>query len=69
MSGKTKVLMTAALTAAVFIAVSAVTIIVVSRWSVGPTTAAVDHGLAPGPVPTWVNPYCTIDIDKVPERK
>ena len=67
MSGKTKILTTAALAAAVFIAISAATIIVASPWSAGPTAAA-NHGLAPGPVPPWVNPDGTIDIDKVPDR-
>ena len=67
MSGKTKILTTAALAAAVVIAISAATIIVASRWSAGPTAAA-NHGLAPGPNPPWVNPDGTIDIDKVPDR-
>ena len=66
MSGKTKILTTAALSAAVFIAISAATIIVASPWSAGPTAA--NHGLAPEPNPPWVNPDGTIDIDKVPDR-
>lgn len=67
MSRKTEILMTATLSAAVFIAISAVTIIVASHWNAGPTAAA-DHGLGPGPVSPWVNPDGTIDMDRVPDR-
>ena len=65
MGKKTEMLITAVLSAAAFMAVSALTVIVAGIWD---AAASADRGQDAGLVPPWVNPDGTIDIDKLPDR-